>query len=29
MDIDDIQSKFGAKYNNAIREMTYMLPPGW
>ncbi|MFE3496148.1 polymorphic toxin-type HINT domain-containing protein [Streptomyces sp. NPDC059175] len=29
MDIDDIQSKFGTKYDNAIREMIYMLPPGW
>ncbi len=29
MDIDDIQSKFGSKYDNAIREMIYMLPPGW
>jgi hypothetical protein len=22
-------SKFGSKYDNAIKEMIYMLPPGW
>jgi RHS repeat-associated protein len=29
MDIDDIRSKFGSKYDKAIKEMIYFLPPGW
>ncbi|MFD9218633.1 putative T7SS-secreted protein [Streptomyces sp. NPDC060064] len=28
MDIADIRSKFGSKYDNAIKEMLYMLPEG-
>ncbi|MFJ6784754.1 RHS repeat-associated core domain-containing protein [Streptomyces yangpuensis] len=29
MDIYDIQSKFGSKYDEAIKEMINFLPPGW
>ncbi|WP_434596755.1 RHS repeat-associated core domain-containing protein [Streptomyces sp. A5-4] len=29
MDIADIRSKFGDKYDNAIKEMIYFLPKGW
>jgi Pretoxin HINT domain len=29
MDVDDIRSKFGSKYDNAIKEMIYMLPSDW
>ncbi|MFB7666121.1 hypothetical protein ACFC1R_19565 [Kitasatospora sp. NPDC056138] len=28
-DIDDIRSKFGAKYNRAVREMLNVMPSGW
>ncbi|WP_156178549.1 hypothetical protein [Saccharothrix sp. ST-888] len=28
-DIDDIRSKFGAKYNRAVREMLNVMPAGW
>ncbi|MGW7082342.1 RHS repeat-associated core domain-containing protein [Streptomyces sp. NPDC054871] len=29
MDIADVRSKFGNKYDNAIKEMIYFLPKGW
>ena len=28
-DIDNIQSSFGSKYDNAILEMISALPEGW
>lgn len=29
MDIDDVQSNFGTKYDDAIDQMLASLPPGW
>lgn len=29
MDINDIQTKFGSKYDDAILEMIDVLPEGW